>query len=71
MDVSKVSSKYQIVIPKQIRERLGIRPGETVEFQLKGDRAELERVPELAELEGIWKDLGLPRFQREREADRW
>ncbi|MGC9203285.1 MAG: AbrB/MazE/SpoVT family DNA-binding domain-containing protein, partial [Thermoproteota archaeon] len=29
-DVTRVSSKGQVVIPKEIRERLGILPGEKV-----------------------------------------
>ena len=35
MIVAKVTSKGQITIPKEIRERLGVRPGESVGFEEK------------------------------------
>lgn len=30
----KVSSKNQIVIPAEVREKLGIKPGDTVSFEI-------------------------------------
>jgi len=36
-----ISSKYQVVIPKDVRERLGIRPGQKVEAFAVGGRIEL------------------------------
>jgi AbrB family looped-hinge helix DNA binding protein len=33
-----VSEKGQVTIPKPLRERLGIRPGETLEFEDDGGR---------------------------------
>ena len=35
MIVAKVTSKGQITIPKQVRERLGVQPGEEVGFEEK------------------------------------
>ncbi len=32
MDAAKVTSKGQITIPKQVRERMGIQPGGQLEF---------------------------------------
>jgi AbrB family looped-hinge helix DNA binding protein len=32
MDNVTVSTKYQVVIPKRIRERLGIKPGQKVQM---------------------------------------
>ncbi|NOY01095.1 MAG: AbrB/MazE/SpoVT family DNA-binding domain-containing protein [Verrucomicrobia bacterium] len=37
MIVAKVTSKGQITIPKKIRERLGVHPGETVGFEEKNN----------------------------------
>jgi len=33
----RVTSKGQVTIPQQIRERLGIQPGTEVEFEIQGD----------------------------------
>jgi len=41
MDVVTISPKYQVVIPRAIRERLGLRPGQQVQAIVHGDRVEL------------------------------
>jgi antitoxin PrlF len=35
---AKLTSKGQITIPKQVRERLNLRTGDRVEFTVEGDR---------------------------------
>jgi AbrB family looped-hinge helix DNA binding protein len=37
MITAKVTSKGQITIPKEVREKLGVQPGEDVGFEEKGD----------------------------------
>lgn len=37
MTISKVTSKGQATIPKEVRELLGIRPGDKVAFVVRGD----------------------------------
>jgi AbrB family looped-hinge helix DNA binding protein len=44
MNVGKMSKKGQIVIPKEIRERFGIMPGDAVIFKVKGDKIIIEKV---------------------------
>lgn len=46
MPIVKTSSKGQIVIPKQIREKLGIVPGKRVLFRLVGTHAEIVPLPD-------------------------
>ena len=41
MPIVRTSSKGQVVIPKQIREKLGIGPGKRVLFRLVGNHAEI------------------------------
>jgi antitoxin PrlF len=36
MIVAKVTSKGQVTIPKKVRDRLGVHPGEEVGFEEKG-----------------------------------
>jgi AbrB family looped-hinge helix DNA binding protein len=59
-----ISSKYQVVIPKDVRERLKIRPGQKVEAFAVGDRIELVPVRPVRELRGILKGVEA-RFERE------
>jgi len=46
MPIVKTSSKGQIVIPKEIRDRLGVKPGGKVLIRIAGDHDEIaEMVP--------------------------
>ena len=58
-----VSSKYQIVIPKDVRDRLRIEPGQKVEAFAIGGRIELVPVRPIAEMRGFLR--GIPDFERE------
>ena len=40
---SRLSSKGQVTIPVEIRERLGLEPGDVVVYELEGERAILRR----------------------------
>jgi AbrB family looped-hinge helix DNA binding protein len=42
---STISSKGQITVPKAVRERLGLRPGVRVEFELTAEGALLRKGP--------------------------
>lgn len=42
----RVTTKGQVTIPQDIRERLGIFPGTEVEFVIKGDSATLVKAKE-------------------------
>ncbi len=66
MTVVTVSPKYQVVIPKDIRDKLGIRPGQKVEAFAIGARIELVPVEPIEGFLGRYPKL--PPF--EREADR-
>jgi AbrB family looped-hinge helix DNA binding protein len=41
MQLATISSKFQISVPKKIREKLGIKPGQQFIFVLKGECLEL------------------------------
>ena len=64
MSTVTVSSKYQVVIPKDVRERLKIRPGQKVEAFAIGGRIELVPVRPIGELRGFLRGMD-PRFERE------
>ena len=47
--ISRVTSKSQTVIPKPVRERLGLKPGDLLRYVMEGDRVVLERVQDKSE----------------------
>jgi AbrB family looped-hinge helix DNA binding protein len=51
----KVSPKYQVVIPEEVRNALGLKAGSRVEVVAKGKIAYLVPVPETKDLQS---DLG-------------
>lgn len=53
MQTATISSKYQILVPKKIREQLHIKPGQQFIFVTKGDCIELIPKKEIKELRGI------------------
>ncbi|MGH9462396.1 MAG: AbrB/MazE/SpoVT family DNA-binding domain-containing protein [Vicinamibacteria bacterium] len=58
-----VSPKYQVVIPREVRESLGLKPGEKIQvFQFEG-RIELIPVKDLKKMRGFLKgiDTTVPR----------
>jgi len=52
-----VSPKFQVVIPKSIRERLGLVPGQKVQAFVIGDHIELLPVRPARALRGIFRGL--------------
>lgn len=63
MTVVKVSPKYQVVIPQEIREALGLRPGQQVQALQYGDRVEFIPVRPMKSMRGFLKgiDTRVPR----------
>ena len=41
----RITSKGQVTIPQEIRDRLGIHPGSTVEFSVEGDVVTVRKAP--------------------------
>lgn len=71
----KVSSRYQIVIPKRVRETLGLRPGDRLLVELEEGRVVLRLRPRsyAQHLRGlhkeVWQGLDAREYvQKEREA---
>jgi len=61
MDIVKVSPKFQVVIPKKIREQLELKPGEELQIYLLDRSIRIHRPRSIKELRGIakgiqWKD---------------
>ncbi|MFI5338828.1 MAG: AbrB/MazE/SpoVT family DNA-binding domain-containing protein [Candidatus Methylomirabilales bacterium] len=67
METVTVSPKFQVVIPKLIREKLSLSPGQKVQAIVYGDRIELIPVRPIKEMRGFLKGIDTT---VEREADR-
>jgi AbrB family looped-hinge helix DNA binding protein len=62
-----ISPKFQVVIPKKIREKLGLTPGQKLEAILYNERIELIPVRPIKQMRGFLKGINT---RVEREADR-
>ena len=72
---TKVSSKYQVVIPKEIRERIQLKEGEELEVLQSGNSIVLTPVRKwpheyVGSLGGFWKDVDPVKYVREMR-DEW
>jgi len=63
---ARVGPKGQVVIPKPIRDRLGIRPGDEVVFVPDGTGVRIEPAHDVVELAGRYTGL---RLREEIEAE--
>ncbi len=52
-----VSSKYQVVIPRAARERLGLKPGQKVVFIPMGNTLRLVVVPPVEDARGMFPGI--------------
>lgn len=57
MDAVTVSPKYQVVIPKTVRERTGIKPGEKLQVLSFDNRIELVRIQPMRTMRGFLSGL--------------
>ena len=64
MEQVKVSPKFQVVIPKPVRESMGITPGQRLQVVQYGDRIELVPVRDIGEMRGFLAGMNTG-FERE------
>ena len=62
-----VSPKFQVVIPKDIRKELELKPGQKLQIMNYGDRIEFVPIKDVKELKGFLKGIDT---SVEREKDR-
>ena len=67
MQTVTISPKFQVVIPKEIRERLGLAPGQKVQAVAYEGRIELIPLRPTKEMRGFLRGIDT---DVEREADR-
>jgi AbrB family looped-hinge helix DNA binding protein len=67
MNTVKVSPKYQVVIPKGVREAMGIEPGQEIAVLRYRGRIELIPITSVREMRGLLRGVD---SSIERESDR-
>ena len=67
MTTSKISPKFQVVIPKTVREALELKPGQMVQVIAHGDRIEMIPARPITEMRGFLAGIDTA---VERETDR-
>ena len=67
METVKISPKYQVVIPKKLREALNLIPGQQIQMVAFEDRIEMIPVRKISEMKGFLKGIDT---SVERETDR-
>jgi AbrB family looped-hinge helix DNA binding protein len=71
MSAVTVSPKYQIVIPKAVRERLHVKPGQKLKLLVLDGIATLVPLVPIEELRGIGKGLSYEGYREEEDEERW
>jgi AbrB family looped-hinge helix DNA binding protein len=78
MPSTTLTSKGQVTIPKDLRERLGLKPFDRIEFEVVGDETlQLRKAgPSLEDVVGIFPALGhsdaeMKRLTREAKEERY
>jgi AbrB family looped-hinge helix DNA binding protein len=66
MDTVTISSKYQMVIPRAIREKWNIKPGQKVRLIVYGNHLEVVPVRNIREARGFLKGMSSD-IEREEE----
>ena len=57
MPTVKISPKFQVVIPKEVRESLGIRAGQRVQVVAYDDRVEFIPLKPMKQMRGFLKGI--------------
>jgi AbrB family looped-hinge helix DNA binding protein len=70
MDTSIVSSKFQVVIPRKIREKFNVKPGQRVMFIPYQKSLRMVIVPSIEEAYGILEGMNPDNLREEEDEAR-
>ena len=67
MSLVTLSSKYQVVIPQEIRKRLKLRKGQKMQMLAIGNRIEMIPDRDISELKGLYPGLSIEGIREEED----
>jgi len=65
-----ISSKYQVVIPREVREQFGLKPGQKILFIPYKKTLRVVIVPPIEQARGMFKGLGTDSLREEEDEER-
>jgi len=65
-----ISSKYQVVIPREIREQFNLKPGQKLAFIPYNGTLRVVIVPTLEEARGMLKGMNIDSIREEEDEER-
>lgn len=68
--LTTISTKYQIVIPRKVREQFNLKPGQKVVFIPYKNSIRLVIVPSIKEARGIFKGMNTENIREEVDEER-
>ena len=57
METAKISPKFQVVIPKKVRDALKLLPGQKVQVIVYGNRIEMIPMKKISDMRGFLKGI--------------
>jgi AbrB family looped-hinge helix DNA binding protein len=70
MDVATVSSRYQIIIPRKVREQFNLKPGQKIVFIPYRNSIRLVIIPPIEESLGIFSGINTENLREEVDEER-
>jgi AbrB family looped-hinge helix DNA binding protein len=70
MYTATISSKYQVVIPSEVRKQFGLKPGQKIAFVPYNKTLHVVIVPPLEKARGILKGMNIQGYREEEDEAR-
>ena len=65
-----ISTKYQVVIPREVREQFGLKPGQKVMFIPYNNTLRIVVVPSIEKARGMFKGITSEGIREEKDEER-
>ena len=70
MYTSTISSKYQVVIPREVRKQFGLKPGQRIAFIPFNKTLHVVIVPPIEQARGMLKGMDIEGYREEADEKR-